>query len=97
MTEAERWSRVLQAHHDEHISMRERGLARMAIVGRPRGMGATVQMPEPFSPYSLHQVNLSPYRGLGGWADLPPEKKTQYATMGAAAVFIVGMAYFFLK
>jgi hypothetical protein len=24
-----------------------------------------MQMPEMFSPYSLHQVNLSPYEGLG--------------------------------
>lgn len=101
MTESERWQRVLEAHAYEHQAMHDRGLSRIGIFGRPRGMGATVQMPEPFSPYSLHQVNLSPYQGLGALTD---EQKVRwraatrrwsgYATLGVITAVVVGAFYF---
>lgn len=91
MTEEQRWQRVLEAHAYEHQAMRERGLGRIGIFGRPRGMGATVQMPEPFSPYSLHQVNLSPYQGLGALSD---EQKLRYGTLAAITAVVVGAFYF---
>ncbi|MCP4204258.1 MAG: hypothetical protein GY769_20265 [bacterium] len=94
MNENERWIHVLKAHRDEHDAMRERNLGRMAIFGRPRPqLGATVQMPEPFSPYSLHQVNLSPY-GIRGLGQLTDTQKTIGIVLGGAA--LAAAAFWFI-
>lgn len=95
MNEAERWERVLEAHADEHHAMRDRGIARVSVYGRPKsGMGATVQMPEPFHPYSLHQVNLSPYEGLGA---LTSEQKVRAVYGLGAAALLLGLVVWGVK
>jgi hypothetical protein len=96
--EAQRWARVLEAHADEHRAMRERGVGRVALFGRPRTLGATVQLPEPFSPYSLHQVNLSPYPGLGRLRGLGELTRAQSLTL-AGGVALLGLlgAYYYLR
>jgi hypothetical protein len=38
MNENQRWNLALHAHAEEHAAMRERGLSRAHVIGRPYGM-----------------------------------------------------------